>query len=468
MLTKEQSHIVDTVVEGCNKVIAVNSIAGSGKTATAEAVIKTFNPRHGFYTAFNRAVVEEAQRRFGNYINAKTLHALAYSYVRPRKVEEFTYSSIKEKVPYFIKSGVITHLDEFFRSKYIDIDEYLDTTRCTEEVKDLVKKYADKMLNKEIPPSFSFLLKCLHLMLYYKEIDINYDLFVFDEVQDVIPVTLEIFNLINADVKIVFGDKFQNIYSFMDTVNAFEELQDVYELKLTKSFRCCPNIAEQVEKYGKKYLENDFIYTGNNNLSKRDRTIVYLSRYNATLINRIHYCITNNISFRTSKPLNTIFELPIALLNANAGKPVYSNKYKYLEHEYYNYLDQTYYKRFFDYIINVVDDNNINYMIEIIRNMYSKGINIFELFSKAKELVDYDSNVTLSTIHTFKGLEADKVILEDDINNTINNIIYNNNINTNNISEHRKILTKDVKEILNLYYVALSRARYEIENVRYI
>ena len=77
-LTDEQQLVVDTVLSSKNdKIIAINAIAGSGKTSTGEAVIRAYKPNNGFYTAFNKAIVTDSKKRFGNLVEAKTIHALA-------------------------------------------------------------------------------------------------------------------------------------------------------------------------------------------------------------------------------------------------------------------------------------------------------------------------------------------------------------------------------------------------------
>lgn len=49
-LTNEQNYVIDSVLcSDDGKVIAVNSIAGSGKTSTASAVINAYKPKNGFY-----------------------------------------------------------------------------------------------------------------------------------------------------------------------------------------------------------------------------------------------------------------------------------------------------------------------------------------------------------------------------------------------------------------------------------
>ena len=85
-LTNEQNYVIDSVLcSDDGKVIAVNSVAGSGKTSTADALIRAYAPTTGFYTAFNKAIVEDSKKRFGNLIDAKTIHALAYQYVKPKR-----------------------------------------------------------------------------------------------------------------------------------------------------------------------------------------------------------------------------------------------------------------------------------------------------------------------------------------------------------------------------------------------
>ena len=118
MLTKEQQAIVDTVCSHDNdsRIIAVNAVAGSGKTSTADAVTKAYNPSNGFYTAFNRAIVKDSEKRFGKMLQCKTIHALAYKYCKPSKsIEDLNYLTIKEPISYEDKALVIETIDDFFR-----------------------------------------------------------------------------------------------------------------------------------------------------------------------------------------------------------------------------------------------------------------------------------------------------------------------------------------------------------------
>ena len=128
MISKEQLDVVNfmTSNDSINKIVSVNSVAGSGKTSTAEAVIDALKPNKCLYTAFNKAIIVEGSKRFKNYnVSSKTLHALAYNYIKPKKgISNFTYSSIKEFISYSQKNEIIEVIGSYFRSKYISLDDF--------------------------------------------------------------------------------------------------------------------------------------------------------------------------------------------------------------------------------------------------------------------------------------------------------------------------------------------------------
>ena len=478
MLTLEQQQVVDTVCSsiGEGKIIAVEAVAGSGKTSTAKAVIETYKPKQGFYTAFNKAIVTDSADKFGNLIDCKTIHSLAYRYIKPKKpIEELTVLSIKEDLDYETKTTIINLLDSFFRSSYTDVYQFVvDNTDSNEHViRNLVPLYAELMLEGKIPPTFNFLLKCLHLQLLAGNITINKDLLIFDEMQDTTGVMLEIFKLINADRKLILGDKFQNIYSFMNTVNAFNELKDLYTLRLTKSFRCNEEIAGLVDSFGKKYLDSSFIYTGNPEVQD-DNGVVYLARSNASLIDRIYELLKTNQSFSLNRDSTSIFALPIALVNANAGRPVYDKRYKFLEKEYHIFnTKRSYYKTFFSYLESNLDDSIINNTAKLINKFHCKGVSIFDIRLKIQNMKP-NKDIVLSTVHTFKGLEKGTAYIEEDLNQTLRKVDYTINelcmydyLYDSNNKETYSVLSTENKEVLNLYYVALSRAKVKILNSIY-
>ena len=476
MLTKEQQAIVDAVCteDSDSRIIAVNAVAGSGKTSTADAVIRAYNPSNGFYTAFNRAIVQDSEKRFGKMLSCKTIHALAYKYCRPKKpIEDLNYLTIKEPISYEDKAIVIETIDDFFRSSSTNLEEFAKLKVGDENLQNLALEYADKMLRGEISPTFNFLLKNLHLQLLDRETEINFDLLILDECQDTTAVALEIFKLINAKKKLILGDRFQNIYSFMNTVNAFEELDDLRLLRLTKSFRCNPTIAATVEEYGRQYLEEEFSYEGNEEIPDKNESLAFITRTNSALIERMDLLMDTGHSFKLTRKPEEIFALPMALLTASSGKSVINKKFKFLEKEFKRYQDvNDSFTSFFDYLQVAVNDEAVNMACRVLNKFKDKKINLFDVYNKVKAMKP-DPRIILTTSHAFKGLEADSVVIEEDLNQCVNKVIARLRMLKEDlpfgesIFELKKYLDKSDKEDLNTYYVALSRARNKITNVGY-
>ena len=119
LLTKEQQAIIDILKspESNNRIVAVNSVAGAGKTYTAKAIAEALKPAKGLYTAYNKAIVEDSKKKIKN-IDVRTLHSLALRYSPNKKLENFTYRSIKENLDYKGKRSIMELLEGFFLSSF--------------------------------------------------------------------------------------------------------------------------------------------------------------------------------------------------------------------------------------------------------------------------------------------------------------------------------------------------------------
>lgn len=458
MLTIEQQNVVDLMksVESDDKIVTVNSVAGSGKSLTAEWVIKTLQPKTGYYTAFNKGIIEEANKKFNKYITVKTIHSLAYSYIKPNRIEDLTYDSIQEPLSYPEKTTIINSLDSFFRSSRISIEDYLHTLdTISDNTKSLIIKYCNLIWEEKIPYTFNALLKKFHLMLHYKAIEIELDLIVLDECQDTTGVTLEIIKLLNSKKKLFLGDKHQNIYEFMETVNAFDVLDNTIELKLTKSFRCNQYIGEIVQEFGKKHLDDNFIFTGNENWLDNNKTEVYLTAYNSSCLYIINDLINENKSFTTLKRIEDIFSMPIAIYNIINSIPITNKKYSYIEKEYYKWKILGCKSSFYTHLLEL-DIREVALCLNMINELTSKNINIYEL---KKNLDNYSisKDIIISTVHSFKGLEADTVIIGKDLTDLLK------------MAELEELLLgkklDKYKQLYNLYYTALTRAKSKIQYI---
>ena len=463
-ITDEQQAVVDAVMNhNDNRIIAVNACAGSGKTRTCNAIVNTFKPKNGFYTAFNKAIVEDSKQKFGHLISCRTLHSLAYKYVRPSKdIRDLTYKDIYVDQDIGYKIKLIETLDEFYRSKYLILDDFYEHTDHEVDLDDLLQ-YADLMLSNKINPTFSFLLKKLHILLADGIVHPHFDLLLLDESQDVNGVMLEIFKLLDSERKVILGDRYQNIYSFMNTINAFEELDqnDLRYYYLTQSFRCRPIIADRVERYGIRCLATNYRFRGNPDLKEEQQTTAYLSKLNSSLIFRIYHLLEENIKFSLIRPVEYIFEFPLAMYQAGHGLPVQKRKYKYLE-EIYQTLpkDKHTYRDYLEYCKeneDKLDDATCN-MASVMENLYDADVDIVKLKNTVSNM-ETNPKIKVSTIHAYKGLEADTVILDEDISACVARILKQPKfLNTSPEFIRSHLDDKDI-ETLNLMYVGLSRAR---------
>lgn len=452
-LTKEQKTIIETLET--EPIVLVDAKAGTGKTSTSLAVVHHFTPKKGFYTAYNKSIVVEAQEKFPSSMECKTIHAFALSHIKPKnKIEDFTYLCIKEKLSYPSKMNIMNAMDSFFLSSSTDMDEYLSVLE-DEKLETIAKKYINKMVEDEIPPTFNFLLKYLHLMLAEDIITIEYDLAILDECQDTTEVAFQIFNLIKCDRKLIVGDPFQNIYGYMNTVNAFNLIKDVPRLGLTRTFRCSKDIARRVQTFGKTHLNKDFKYIGTDSPHKEE-SIAYIGRTNGAILLRLEELIAEGKSFSLTRPVKDIFALPMALLNVAMGKdPKYvPKKYKYLIKEYSRYTVSGM-KGFYSYLMKYVEDEELHGAIRFMNTLREKDINIFELKKQAEQAVS-DPNVWVVTSHSFKGREVDTVVIDDSMNRAVLKII-----------EKGGPESPADQEELNLGYVSITRAKHKLINCKF-
>ena len=490
--TNEQQAVIDAINDADDgRIIAVNSIAGSGKTATSFGIVDTVRPKNGFYTAFNKAIVEDSKKRFEGAIVCSTLHSLAYRCERPSGIVKFGYADIEEDIPYDFKALLISLVEEFFLSRYVSLDQFIAHRVYDGQLKNCVEKYAMRYLEGE-ETTFSAMLKRLHLDLYYGRISLDRDLLILDECQDTTGVMLEIFRLINSPKKVILGDRFQSIYSFLHSVNAFELLRDIREYRLTKSFRCSPEIAKLVEDYGRNALEERFVFTGNEDLEPNFTTKAIITRTNAFLINAMLERMDKNKSFILTRPVDEIFNIPIQVYWASLGNQVQDRSYRFLETEYRNFQKQNQKDNFLDWLVEVLaNDKQIVMSCRLLKKLKHLHTNIFDLKKRVVNL-EPDPTFILTTAHAFKGLEADEVTIAGDLANF--NIATRKNVEKERerleqlyekeaeeddgreadgeyegrerigIDLIRPGLADEDLEELNIYYVAMSRARHVLLN----
>ncbi|MEM9340085.1 MAG: UvrD-helicase domain-containing protein [Bacteroidota bacterium] len=253
-LTDQQKEVVESDGD-----LAVNAVAGSGKTSTLVKYALARPDKRILNLAFNKSVRNEADQKFysNNITNTKnaTAHSLALRFLREKvNIRQNSYTAFDTKrILKFQKSDIITDMklgkhvvnmvscfcnSRFRKVSEMDYRSYLHSKKEVafvdkyhDELLLLSRQFLGKMKNGEIEVTHDFYLKLFQL----QSPKLDFDVIFFDEGQDASPVMLDVFMNQRA-TKVIVGDEHQQIYRWRYAVNALSTI-DFPKKYLTKSFR---------------------------------------------------------------------------------------------------------------------------------------------------------------------------------------------------------------------------------------
>lgn len=483
-LTFEQELILSTAIElysnsTCSHktIMKIASVAGSGKTHTLRVVAEALPHSAQLYMAYNKSIAEESKSKFPSYVQCKTTHSLAYTPIikygldldgmqgKPRVIGTFTHRDIKESnIDYEDKILIIQALEEFFLSKYTDINIFLDEEEpCCRPY--LVKKYFLQMIANKIPCTHAFYLKMYHILLVDGHIhyDKPFDVIMLDEAGDINEVTLGIFLALPAHLKIMVGDPLQNIYSFNHTINGFHALKDVGVTKhLSQSFRCSEAIADSIESFCQRHLDSTTVFKGTDHSDHTIRTEAIISRTNSGLIHYMIEMCEADIPFNLTREAKHIFATMLTLMNLKEGVKIFDSSMKFLQKDVdYYFNSPTAQKKWKTCLMFIkykyeAEEPDIKIAIGTILKYGASKIYIAYKYAKNCEATPHDHAITLTTAHSSKGLTWDSITIADDFD--LDDILQMSQSERSNTDQ----------EELRLYYVAASRSRLQLNNAIYL
>lgn len=274
-LTEEQIAAVRAFQTG--DPLRVIAYAGAGKTSTLWAMAKAIPGRSGLYLAFNKAIAAEASHKFSNTrVDCRTAHSLAWRYVagegyrpdkmtrRPdmRAVENVTVPDAAACVTPETTLDDIDDLRNWLRSRgarraalatlrrWMQSDDvfiwekYVPHTIADGLYRRGVAALAGNIWSEMIrQTSFVPLGHDGYLKLWaLSSPQLLTDVVYADEAQDLNPVLIGV--LLNQQRQIIsVGDPHQQIYAWRGAVDALKILPGA-ELRLTQSFRFGGEIAD--------------------------------------------------------------------------------------------------------------------------------------------------------------------------------------------------------------------------------
>jgi len=409
-----------------NDIIAIKSVAGSGKTTTLLELSKIHKNKKILYIAFNKSLIDEIKDKIVKK-DIKNLYPFTFDalsrliFINNMKKnnmdddDDFDYDTLNifdlkpqtlpyiidwfSNKPYRIKNYYISNFRKFCnQTKYKCIKEYC--TKVLGGEKNLLTKMWEKVLSYELI-TFESIRKMVEINHMCKDyIDKNYNMIFIDESQDFDNTMLKILLEDTVIPKIFVGDPKQAIYEWKGSINAFDKLPtSSLILEFYSTFRVGNPACDQISaKFNDCWM-----------ISKSSNMTVL--EYNTIPDDKYVYL------FRSWKNL---------LKTAQNIKNIWI----------YNYDSQIeYIKKLHSRLqISKLDEDELNefsddlpkFLLKMSFEELDKLLNKIKINIVNKEVC----NVEFYTIHSYKGLENDIIRIYNDI---------------------------DIRNEQNLYYVALTR-----------
>lgn len=409
-----------------NDILAIKSVAGSGKTTTLLELSKIHKKKKILYIAFNKSLIEEINQKlvqkdiknmypitfdalsrmiFMNNMRKNNVHDdenMDYDMLNIVDLKPQTLPYIVEwfvNKPYRIKNYYINNFRKFCnQTKYSCMKEYCIKVLGGE--KNLLINMWKKVLNYELV-TFDTIRKMVEINHMGRDyIDKNYDMILVDESQDFDNTMLKILLEDTTLPKLFVGDTRQAIYEWKGSINAFDKLPpSTLILEFYSTFRVGNPACNEISSK----FDNCWMISKSDNHTALEYNIVPEEKY--------------VYLFRSWKNL---------LKSAQSIKNIWI----------YNYDSQI------EYIKKLHSRLQVSKLDEDELNEFSDDLPKFLLKMSFEELDKLLNNIKINlvprnicnvefyTIHSYKGLENDIIRIYNDI---------------------------DIKKEQNLYYVSLTR-----------
>lgn len=221
---------VNTHVFNKGDILAIKSVAGSGKTTTLLNLSKIHSKKRILYLAFNKSLIEEIKGKIKEHKISNlfpfTFDALIYDCyytIKNKRPEMKTLSAqtiqdinpwLKGK-PYRMRKDCVDEYNKFCNnSTVLNMGQFTD--------KRLVLGLWEQTLKGELL-TFEALRKLSLIQKWFKQcIDTNYDMIMIDETQDFDMLMLRMLLDDTTIPKIFVGDPKQSIYQWRGCINGFK------------------------------------------------------------------------------------------------------------------------------------------------------------------------------------------------------------------------------------------------------
>jgi len=415
--------------------VLVNSCAGSGKTSTLLKYCAKQKGK-GIYVAYNSIIAQEVKKKISPNTEVTTAHSLAYRYwcsVGKKPNLGFLTAKIVENYfePSLCKSQFVNslkHILDAYSNSRLSEEDYFKQNAYYLHHYGGIKQLLEHMKEGKVPITHDLYLK------FYSDlgINLNRDFFVWDEVQDLGENSV---NIVNSQTcpRVLVGDSMQSIYSFRKCINGFDVF-DFPLLNLSTSFRntqSVANLASYVAGYAGFYGEPPRTIRGVG--TKQNDT--------TCLIGHTNYFVFTN---KANQPELTVvgdYDWPTILNKLEDLVHLRDGRKNMIKNKFL-----LFYQDLNHFYVDCQQKSDYEWMSLI--KFSGEGMRSVHRLKDALTR-PVDPNSFVSNVHKSKGLEWNKVVLDDDFLSpdkicAVNKADYNN------------------REELNKLYVTITRAMTKV------
>lgn len=377
---------------------------------------------------FGKANADEAKANLPKQVDVSTVHSMAYQYtIKPLKLKlpiraHIRVSDVpKSLVDKHLLSSAVKLAESFVTSTYTSVSKFITDTEY--ETDDVTTKAAIAILGAmergRINVTHSFYLKLFHSKVLNGTIKIKpVDVLIIDEAQDLTQVMIDVIDRYQTSQLIYSGDVKQAILGFTGAVDVLSLNKGKgTELSLTKSFRVNTDDAKIIQHFMRNEIDKDFIFEGFDKPYPDNPTYAYLTRTNAALISKMIDLDRSGTPFKlaTKSKLSQMFSLPLTLATLKPNGEQVNNEMQYLQdttdYYYRTPMLATRFPTLFGYLRYEYKENPA--VIQALDLVAKHGTRVlFGVYKSAKEHMKTECNLTLSTVHIFKGSTVTEVELD--------------------------------------------------------
>lgn len=471
--THQQRDIVDDALSGAH--LRIEALAGTGKTSTQVLVGNALSDKRGRYLAFNKAIADEANRKFGGNIKASTFHSMAFRdvgrhYIHRLEGAKGGGSLNPMRIRQHAKYKSLGGLNPLTRAGLVKkvLTNYMANTRPAPTIDDVptndlilmgqgtswsqsdVKSIADTLVHdasllledilhpdSELPYSHGLYLK----QWADSNPSLGADLLLVDEAQDLDPLMAKL--ILSQDAQlVVVGDSRQQIYEWRGAVNIMDKIGQTMNLNthyLTQSFRFDNRIASAAN-HVLAHLDSPVSMTGTDmDRQHLPNTQAILYRTNGGVFSElIERSLDRKQSVYVAGGTADLLVLLRAVENLKAGKAT----------THPDFIGFNSWEQYAEAAKSYNAPPEMHLLVKVTKKHSMTKLKA--AVNHARDVHEEDANITLSTAHKAKGREFARVALGKDFPLPVANPLLDNDDN--------KITTEDAR----LQYVALTRAQIDL------